>query len=118
MHPLPAHVRRLNDSSYLALGAGVFVLALAIQLGLYLWLLRPALSSAAAPGAAGSFIRWIAADLVWQVAVLAAAGAYVRLTSHPTGVAWVLPAVAAVLGTALPLQVVAAVALRAARRGG
>ena len=118
MHPLPAHLRRLTGSSYLALGAGVFILAVAVQLGLYLWLLRPALARAPARDPVRALVRWLALDLVWQVAVLAGAWAYVQSNSgsHPAGVAWIVPALAAILGTALPLQLVAATALRAARR--
>src|SRR5260370_18302128 len=41
VHPLPAHLRRLSDSAYLALAAAVFVAAALIHPGLYFPLLRP-----------------------------------------------------------------------------
>jgi hypothetical protein len=118
VHPLPAHVRRLTDSTYLAVGLGVFILAAAVQLGLYLGILRPALSSGDLDRSRPAFVRWIITDLAWQGVVLVAAGGYVIATSstHPGGVAWIAPPIAAVAGTALPLQLVAASALRAVRR--
>lgn len=118
MHPLPAHVRRLTDSTYLAAALGVFVLAAAIQLGLYLWLLRTALSSGDVERTRPAFIRWICVDVVWQGIVLAGAWMYVVTASgqHPSDLAWIAPPLAALLGTALPLQLVVGSTLRAARR--
>jgi uncharacterized membrane protein YbhN (UPF0104 family) len=114
VHPLPAHLRRLTDSAYLAAALGVFLAAAAIQLGLFLWLLRPALAASDVGGSR----RWLLAALGCQVVVLVAAGAYVFVSSraHPAGFAWIAPPLAALLGTALPLQLAVASALRAARR--
>ena len=114
MHPLPAHLRRLTDSAYLAVALAVFAGAAAIQVGLYLGLLRPAL---AASDMARSR-RWLAGALGWQAVVLVASAAYVfgRAGSHPAGLAWIAPALAALLGTALPLQLAVGAVLRAARR--
>jgi hypothetical protein len=63
-------------------------------------------------------MRWIRIVLVWQVLVVVAAAAYVaRLgSSHAHGAAWVAPAIAAVFGNALPLQVVVVAVMRAGRR--
>ncbi len=108
----------VTDSTYLAAGLGIFVLASAIQLALYWRLLRPALGSGDVDRSRPAFVRWIVIDLSWQGIVLAGAGAYMILVTsgHPSGVAWIAPPVAALAGTALPLQLVAASALRAVRR--
>lgn len=108
----------VTDSTYLAVGLGVFILASAVQLGLYLGLLRTALGSGDIGRARPAFVRWIVTDLVWQGVVLLGAGGYMITTSgsDPSGVAWIAPPIAALAGTALPLQLVAASALRAVRR--
>jgi hypothetical protein len=64
--------------------------------------------------------RWIKVALVWEVLVLTACAAYMALLSsrHGAGIAWIAPAVGAVLGTALPLQFVVISIARAARGGG
>jgi hypothetical protein len=55
--------------------------------------------------------------LVWQVVVVAASAGYVAVLSsqHPRGIAWIAPAIAAIFGTALPLQVAVVAILRASR---
>ncbi len=118
MHPLPAHVRRLTDSAYLAAALGVFLVAAGVQLGLYFSLLRRALESGDGLRMRSAFVRWIAVDVVWQALVLIAGYAYFAggVHAHYTGIAWIMPGIAAILGTALPLQLVAMAALRAARR--
>ena len=104
----------VTDSAYLAVALAVFIGAAGIQLGLYLRLLRPALAAADMPRSR----RWLAAALGWQVVVLVASAAYVfgRSASHPAGLAWIAPALAALLGTALPMQLAVGAVLRAARR--
>ena len=108
----------VTDSAYLALGAGVFLLTAAVQYGLYARLLRPALKSGDVARSRPAFIRWISITLAWQGVVIVAAGAYMVVVGrgHPSGFAWAAPALAALLGTALPLQLVVASALRAASR--
>jgi hypothetical protein len=108
----------VNDSSYLAAALGVFLLAAGVQLGLYFSLLRRALESGDALRMRSAFVRWIAVDVVWQAVVLVAGYAYFAAgaRAHNAGVAWIFPGVAAIIGTALPLQLVAMAALRAARR--
>jgi hypothetical protein len=61
--------------------------------------------------------RWVLFTIGWQVVVLAFVGVYVGLTisAHPQGAFWAAPAVGAVIGTALPLQVVVAGLLRSLR---
>lgn len=119
MHPVPAHLRRLTtDSAYLAAGVGAFVAAGAIQLGLYHWLLRAPLQSADLARAKPAFRRWIVAAAAWQGVVIVGAGIYVFALArqHPAGLAWAAPALGLLLGTALPLQLVATTALRAGFR--
>jgi len=62
-------------------------------------------------------VRWIKVDLVIQIAILAGAGIYiaVQTSHHVRGPGLVAPPVGAVLGSALPLQVVVAAMLRAVR---
>jgi hypothetical protein len=117
LHPLPAHLRRLTDTSYLALSAAIFVTAALVQLGLYFRLLRPSLQTRDVALVRAGMVRWIKIDLVIQVAILAAAGAYiaVQTSNHVRGAGVVGPPVGAVLGSALPLQVVVAAMLRAVR---
>ena len=118
MHPVPAHLRRLTDSLYLATGLGAFIAAAAIQLGLYRWLLRAPLQSADVERVKPAFRRWVVAAVAWQGLVLLTAGAYVFLLTrqNPDGLAWIAPALGLLLGTALPLQLVASTALRAGFR--
>ena len=62
-------------------------------------------------------VRWIKVDLVIQAAILGGAGLYiaVQTTNHVRGAGLVGPPVGAVLGSALPLQVVVAAMLRAVK---
>ena len=115
MHPLPAHLRSLTDSAYLALAAAVFVAAALIQLGLYLRLLRPSLQTRDAEVVRAGMVRWIKLDLPIQIAILVGAGLYiaVQTANHVHGAGLVGPPVGAVVGSALPLQVVVAAMLRA-----
>ena len=61
--------------------------------------------------------RWVLFTVGWQLAVLVFVGAYVvaLLAGHPRGGFWAAPAIGAVVGTALPLQVVVAGILRSVR---
>jgi len=61
--------------------------------------------------------RWLKVVLAWQVLVVAASAGYVGVmaSQHPRGIAWIAPAIAAVLGTAIPLQVAVVAILRASR---
>ena len=108
----------VTDSTYLVAAAGVFLVAAGIQLALYFSLLRRALESGDGARMRSAFLRWIAVDVVWQTVVLVAGYAYfvAGARAHNAGVAWAVPGIAAIFGTALPLQLVAMAALRAARR--
>jgi hypothetical protein len=108
----------VTDSTYFAAGLGVFILAAAVQLGLYQWLLRAPLQSADFERVRPAFRRWIIAAAAWQGLTIVAAGLYVfvLMRQHPAGLAWVAPALGVLLGTGLPLQLVASSALRAGFR--
>ena len=61
--------------------------------------------------------RWLKVVLLWQVLVIAASVGYVAVlaSNHTRGYAWIVPAIAAVFGTAIPLQVAVVAILRASR---
>jgi hypothetical protein len=61
--------------------------------------------------------RWLKIVFIWQVVVVALSGAYVALmaSSHARGYAWVAPPIAAVFGTALPLQATVMAIMRAGK---
>lgn len=92
--------------------------ALAVQFGLYTAMLQPALRAANLEAARPGIKRWIVTVLIYQTAVVVVTATYVIATAsgHPHGLAWTTPAVGAVIGTALPLQLAVASILRAARR--
>jgi hypothetical protein len=95
----------------------VFLLAATVQYGLYHYLLREPLQSHDLEKARSAFMRWIKIDVVWQGLVILGSGVYMVAvgSGHPSGFAWVSPAVGATFGTALPLQLVVVAALRSAR---
>ena len=105
MHALPAHPRgpRLT---YLAAAAAVFTACVAVQYLAYARLLLPGLRRPEVAEKRRALKRWFAFAVAWQAALLAAVAAYAFpiSRSHPTDATWVAPAVAAILGTALPLQ--------------
>jgi hypothetical protein len=89
-----------------------------IQIGLYISMLQGALKSRDMDKARPAVMTWFKTVLVWQVLVVVGAGVYVAVVGshHLRGFAWVTPAVAAVFGTAIPLQVVVVSVLRASKR--
>jgi hypothetical protein len=93
------------------------VAAIAAQLGFYFTFLHTALRARDVALARPAMKRWIVVVLAWQLIVVAAAASYVALlgSKHAHGAAWVAPAIAAVIGTALPLQIVVVAVLRAGR---
>jgi hypothetical protein len=62
--------------------------------------------------------RWFAFAVAWQAVLLAAVAAYAfpMSRSHPSDLSWVAPPVAAIFGTALPLQLAVVRIARAAVR--
>lgn len=117
MHPLPAYLLRLSDSVFLSLGIFAFLLTLAIQYGLYHLLLRRPLRTQDVAAMRPAVGRWLKVVLLWQLLVVVASAGYVAvLASHHTrGFTWIVPAIAAVFGTAIPLQLAVVAILRASR---
>ena len=62
--------------------------------------------------------RWLVFALVWQALVIAGCFGYafVMAPTHPAGLAWITPPIAALVGTALPYQLAASRLLRALRQ--
>lgn len=62
--------------------------------------------------------RWLVFALVWQALVIAGCFVYafVMTRSHQSGLAWIAPPIAALLGTALPYQLAVSRLLRAVRQ--
>jgi len=90
---------------------------LAVQYGLYHYLLRRQLQTHDVTLIRPAIGRWLKVVLLWQVLVVAVAASYVGVlaSQHTRGFAWAVPAIAAVFGTALPLQVAVFAILRASR---
>lgn len=62
--------------------------------------------------------RWLVFALVWQALVIAGCFVYafVMTRMHPSGLAWIAPPIAALLGTALPYQLAVTRLMRAVRQ--
>jgi hypothetical protein len=60
---------------------------------------------------------WVKVVVVWQLVVLVGSALYVAVnaSAHTRGFAWIAPAVGAVFGTALPLQITVVALMRSAR---
>jgi hypothetical protein len=112
-------VVRLTDSLFIAAGAVAFLLAGAAHWLLYARLLSPALTDDDLEARAHALKRWLAWAVGIQILVVVGAGLYVLMLvlRHQRGIAWVAPGLGAVIGTALPLQVVVSRLLRSATRG-
>ena len=93
------------------------MVSLAVQLGLYQWLLRRPLGTHDISLMRPAIFTWLKVVLAWQVAVVAVSATYVAVvgSKHPGGFAWVAPAIGAVFGTAMPLQVAVIAIMRAGR---
>ena len=92
-------------------------MTLAVQYGLFHQLLRGPLRTRDVEQMRSAVVRWLKVVLVWQVVVLLVSAGYVASLSstHAPGFAWVAPAIGAVFGTAIPLQVAAVAIMRASR---
>lgn len=118
LHALPPHPpESLSDSSYLGLGFLVAAIAAAVQYLGWARLGGARVTQGAAEERRLALRRWVLFTVAWQLAVLAFVGVYVALqvAGHARGGFWAAPAVGAVVGTALPLQVVVAGILRSVR---
>lgn len=62
--------------------------------------------------------RWLVFAVVWQALVIAGCFVYAFLMTrvHRSGLAWIAPPLAALIGTALPYQLAASRLLRAVRQ--
>jgi hypothetical protein len=87
---------------------------MAVQYAHYHFILQKPVRSGDLEAARPAIGRWIKVVLAWQVVVVIAAGVYVAALAsrHPQGVVWVAPAIGAVFGTALPLQVAVVALMR------
>jgi hypothetical protein len=93
--------------------------AFAVQYGLYHRLLRRALPTRDVALIRPALKLWIKVAVAWQVLVLGACAVYLIAfgSGHGPSIAWISPAVGAIFGTALPLQVVVMALLRSVRGG-
>lgn len=108
----------MNDGAYLGAGVAAFIVCLGVQLGGYYRLLGPALRASEPLQRRLGLRRWVAFLVVWQLLVIAAVALYAFLVTraHPHGLAWAAPALGAIVGTAIPLQLAVAGISRAALR--
>ena len=92
-------------------------MAVIVQVGMYLRFLRPSLRSQQVEVVRAGMIRWLKLDLPIQAAILALSGIYiaVQTANHVRGIGLAAPPAAAVVGSALPLQLVVAALLRSVR---
>jgi hypothetical protein len=91
---------------------------LAVQYLGYERVLAAGLRNADEAGKRRAIKRWLAFAAAWQLIVLAGVVAYALVIGRGgrgAGLAWIAPPVAALLGTALPLQLAAARLARAWR---
>ena len=96
----------------------MFVGCLAVQYAGYDRVLAAGLRSEDAATRQRALKRWLVFALVWQTLVVAGCFvyAYVMTRGHATGLAWVAPPIAALIGTALPYQLAASRLIRAVTR--
>jgi len=106
----------LSDSVLLAAGCFAFVICVGVHWALYATM-APRLRQADLELRRAAILRWFQLLAAWEVLVLALAVAYFLAgrTAHPGVGAWVAPAVGAIVGNALPLQLAALAISRAAR---
>ena len=90
----------------------------AVQYLLYLAVLRPALRGDDLEVRRAGLVRWTGLMLGLEGVVAAAAVVYVLAVAqrHPGGWAWVAPAIGAMIGSALPLQLIVGRIMRSALR--
>ena len=117
MHAVPPHPRG-QGLTPLAAGAALFLACLTVHYLAYARILRGGLRSADAAEQKRGLKRWAGFVIAWQAALVIGLAVYTVLVvrSRPQGLAWVAPPIAAILGTALPLQLAVGRILRAAIR--
>jgi hypothetical protein len=104
-----------SELNFLAAAAVVFVGCLAVQFIGYDRILAAGLRDPGVAGRRRALKRWVIYAVTWQALVIAGVLLYaVVMTRAPrSGVAWVAPPLAALIGTALPYQLAAMRLLRA-----
>jgi hypothetical protein len=117
VHALPPHPRG-QGLIFLAAGAALFLVCLAIHYLAYSRILLKGLKSAIAEEQKRGLKRWAAFVIAWQALLLLALAVYTVQMARvrPQGLAWVVPPLAAIAGTVLPLQLAVGRILRSAIR--
>ncbi len=96
----------------------MLVLCFAVHYAFWLRVLNRSLVSPDLDERRAGLKRWVAFAVAWQAVVLLAIVAYLFPVSrsHPPGGLWIAPVLAAVVGTAVPLQVAMFRLMRALRQ--
>jgi hypothetical protein len=117
LHALPAHPLG-QGLIFVAAGAALFLVCLAVQYLAYSRVLLKGLKSAVGDEQKRGLKRWAAFVIAWQALLLVGLAVYaVEIArERPHGLAWLLPPLAAIAGTLLPLQLAVGRILRAAIR--
>jgi hypothetical protein len=115
VHALPSHPLG-QGLIFLAAGAALFLVCLAVHYLAYSRILLKGLKSAVVDEQKRSLKRWAAFVIVWQALLLLALALYaIQIArSGPHGLDWLVPPLAAIAGTVLPLQLAVGRILRAA----
>ncbi|MBO0688343.1 MAG: hypothetical protein J2P40_02030 [Candidatus Dormibacteraeota bacterium] len=88
-----------------------------MQYALYSRVLVPGLDRESVEERKRAMLRWFVLQAIAWVIVLAGAVVYVNLVrSHVSGLLWILPALGAVVGTGIPLQLAVGRIARSALR--
>ena len=106
----------MSDSLYVASGLFVFVLCVAVHWALYATS-SPRVRVADLDRRRQALLRWFALLAVWELAVLALIAVYVALARQANEGfgAWTAPALGALAGNTLPLQLTVIAISRATR---
>ncbi|HEY4867426.1 MAG TPA: hypothetical protein VIK45_18145 [Candidatus Dormibacteraeota bacterium] len=117
MHALPPHSLG-QGLIFLAASAALFLLCLAVQYLAYSRLLLKSLRSSEAAEQRRGLKRWASFVVAWQALLILALAVYALQVgrSHPRDLSWIAPPIAALAGTALPLQLAVGRIVRAAIR--
>ena len=107
----------MAGSTYVGVGCIAFLVCLGVQFAGWARYLRTSLRSADPTTRRRAIGRWARFAVGYQVLVLVGVGVYLVAASgsHGPGRLWPAPAVGAVMGAALPLQLAAVSISRAAR---
>jgi len=107
-----------SELSFVAVAGAVFVVCLGVQYLGYDRLLLRGLRSPEVRERRRALGRWLAFAVACEGLTIGAAVAYAVVLgrSHPQGMAWALPPIAALVGISLPLQLAAARLARDALR--